>query len=79
MCVKGETKIGKKLEKSRVSEEELIKKIEGLLRCGKSCRSQKRKYLYEEEAIITKLHASFGNSHKGGCGKHVRICYLVHS
>ncbi|QHN84352.1 Importin [Arachis hypogaea] len=70
MCVKGETKIGKKLEKSRVSEEELIKKIEGLLRCGKSCRSQKRKYLYEEEAIITKLHASFGNSHKGGCGKH---------
>ncbi|RYQ96314.1 hypothetical protein Ahy_B08g092023 isoform E [Arachis hypogaea] len=61
MCVKGETKIGKKLEKSRVSEEELIKKIEGLLRCGKSCRSQKRKYLYEEEAIITKLHASFGN------------------
>ncbi|QHO07933.1 WAT1-related protein [Arachis hypogaea] len=70
MCVKGETKIGKKLEKSRVSEEEMIKKIEGLLRCGKSCRSQKRKYLYEEEAIITKLHASFGNSHKGGCGKH---------
>ncbi|KAL4274811.1 hypothetical protein AHAS_Ahas20G0044500 [Arachis hypogaea] len=30
MCVKGETKIGKKLEKSPVSEEELIKKIEEL-------------------------------------------------
>ncbi|MED6153331.1 transcription factor [Stylosanthes scabra] len=49
-----------------------LPKNAGLLRCGKSCRLRWINYLRadlkrgnistEEEAIITKLHASFGNN-----------------